>query len=84
MDKNNEYVGVDDKFVPENEKNESEEKAKEREITKKATKSVIVGYVCFISVIALFIIVPNCVPYSSLFIYCSNSLFSSSMFLYSI
>ena len=56
MDKNNEYAGVEDKFVPESEKYESEDKTKSRETEKKVKKAVLIGYICFASIIVIFMI----------------------------
>lgn len=60
MKKNGEYVGVDEKFVPENEKYVDESLLGDKEKTRKTLKKVGIGYICFmgllfIGIITLFI-----------------------------
>ena len=54
---NKEYVGVDDKFVPENENNVDTSKENERERNNKIARNIIVGIVIFCVVVSLFIII---------------------------
>ena len=54
MDKNTEYVGVDDKFVPENDQNENNKNEKVKNDGKKA---LTIGIVCFAAVIGIVFII---------------------------
>lgn len=54
---NKEYVGVDEKYIPESENNIDTAKEKERERNNKLAKSIIVGIVIFSFVVFLFIVI---------------------------
>lgn len=54
---NKEYVGVDEKYIPESENNIDTAKGKERERNNKLAKSIIVGIVIFSFVVFLFIVI---------------------------
>lgn len=60
MKKNSEYVGVDEEFIPENEKYVDESLLGNREESKKAIKKVAkgigIGYLCLIGFVAIFMI----------------------------
>ena len=66
MKKNSEYVGVDEKFIPEEEKyvddsilgdkEEAKEKVKNYvEKSRKNAKKIIIGYLCFAAIIGIMI-----------------------------
>lgn len=48
MKKNGEYVGVDEKFIPEDEKYVDESLLGNKEKTKKTVKSIAIGYIFFV------------------------------------
>ena len=54
MDKNTEYVGVDDKFVPENDQNENN---KNENVKNDGKKALTIGIVCFAAVIGIVFII---------------------------
>lgn len=60
MKKNSEYVGVDEKFIPENEKYVDESllgnKEESKKTIKKVAKGIGIGYLCFIGFVAIFMI----------------------------
>lgn len=56
MKKNGEYVGVDEKFIPENEKYVDESLLGDKEKAKKTAKRFTVGYLCFVFLIFAFVI----------------------------
>lgn len=56
MKKNGEYVGVDEKFIPENEKYVDESLLGNKEKTRKTLKKVGIGYICFMGLLFIGII----------------------------
>lgn len=56
MKKNGEYVGVDEKFIPEDEKYVDESILGNKEKTYKTVKKIGIGYLCFIIIIFAFAI----------------------------
>lgn len=56
MKKNSEFVGVDEKFIPENEKYVDESLLGDKEKAKRTIKNIGIGYLCFIVVFAVIFI----------------------------
>ena len=77
MKKNGEFAGVDEKYIPEDEKYVDESLLGNREQTKKSVtkvaKGIGIGYLCFIGIIFLLVI--------GVFIFCF-SMFSKSMSIF--
>ena len=57
MKKNSEYIGVDEKFVPEDEMYVDDSVLEKKEKSQKTSKNILIGIICFFGIFFLIVLI---------------------------